>query len=208
MEPKSLVFEKHYNDYLQRLDALDFDTIALKLGGQINKTPRETSIILPLLGESYEISSQGIRDSSGEKPRYDICIILCRHLLMCPEILPHDRQWASFKDLKEAGPLTVYFKDNVEHAIAAGFAGKLEALKSCTAALNGTAPNLDVSYDFAVQIAGLPKIPMVLLFNEADEFFPSECFVLFERQVEIYLDAECIAMLGHRLAGMLKQSLP
>lgn len=204
MEPKSLVFEKHYNDYLQRLDALDFDTIALKLGGQINKTPRETSIILPLLGESYEISSQGIRDSSGEKPRYDICIILCRHLLMCPEILPHDRQWASFKDLKEAGPLTVYFKDNVEQAIAAGFAGKTEELKRCIAALNGYPPKLEVSYDLAVQVDALPKIPMVLLFNDAEESFPPECTLLFERQVETYLDAECIAMLGYRLARQLK----
>lgn len=208
MKPESPVFEKHYTDYLQQLDRLDFDAVALKLGGQVNKTPRAKSMTLPLLGKFYEISCRGIQDSTGEKPMYDICIILCRYLLMCPEILPCDREWVAFRDLKDSGPLTVYFKDNVEQAIAAGFAGKLETLKSCTAVLNGTAPNLDVSYDFAVQVAGLPRIPMVLLFNDADESFPSECFVLFERQVEIYLDAECIAMLGHRLAGMLKQSLP
>ena len=138
---------------------------------------------------------------------YDICIILCRYLLMCPEILPCDRHWVAFRDLKDSGPLTVYFKDNVEQAIATGFAGEIEALKHGIAALKGCPPDLDVSYDLAMQVAGLPKIPMVLLFNDVDESFPSVCSVLFERQVETYLDAECIAMLGYRLASLLKHSL-
>jgi hypothetical protein len=206
MEPKSLVFEKHYNDYLRQLNALDLDAIALKLGGKLNKTPRGKTMELPLLGRAYRISPQGITDSSGKQPTYDICIILCRHLLMCPEILPHDPQWVAFRDLKDSGPLTVYFKDNVEQGIATLFSGNTDELKRCTKALNGVAPNLDVSYDLAVQVAGLPKIPMVLLFNDADDAFPSECSILFERQVETYLDAECIAMLGHRLARQLNHA--
>lgn len=204
MEPKSLVFEKHYNEYLQQLSSLDFEAIALKLGGQINKNPRGKSIILPLLGKPYEISSRGIRDSSGKKPMYDICIILCRHLLMCPDILPQDRHWVAFRDLKTSGPLTVYFRDNVEQAIATGFTGKIEELKHGMTALKGVAPDLDVSYDLAIQVAGLPKILMVMLFNDADDTFPPACSLLFERQVETYLDAECIAMLGYRLAVQLK----
>jgi hypothetical protein len=207
MESQSQVFEKHYHDYLQQLDALDFDAIALKLGGQANKNTRCTSLGMSLLGQPYEISPHGITDSSGEKPSYDICIILCRHLLMCPEILPHDRQWVAFRDLKDGGPLTVYFRDNVEQAIAKEFAGKVEELKQGMAALKGYTPNLDVSYDLAMQVDGLPKIPMVLLFNDAEESFPPECSLLFERQVETYLDAECIAMLGYQLASQLKHAL-
>lgn len=207
MNPKSQVFEKHYNDYLQQLDALDFDAIALKLGGQINKNSRGNSLGMSLLGQFYDISPHGITDSSGKKPRYEICIILCRHLLMCPEILPHDRQWVAFRDLKDAGPLTVYFRDNVEQVIAKGFAGKVQELKQGMAALKGYTPNLDVSYDLAMQVDGLARIPMVLLFNDAEESFPPECSLLFERQVETYLDAECIAMLGYRLASQLKHAL-
>lgn len=207
MEPKSQVFEKHYHDYLQQLDALDFDAIALKLGGQINKNSRGNSLGMSLLGQFYDISPHGITDSSGKKPRYEICIILCRHLLMCPEILPHDRQWVAFRDLKDAGPLTVYFRDNVEQVIAKGFAGKVQELKQGMAALKGYTPNLDVSYDLAMQVDGLARIPMVLLFNDAEESFPPECSLLFERQVETYLDAECIAMLAYRLASQLKHAL-
>ena len=206
MEPESRVFEKHYNEYLQRLNSLDFDGVAKKLGGQINKNSRGKSLGMSLLGQAYNISPQGITDSSGKKPSYDICIILCRHLLLCPEILPHDPQWVAFRDLKDTGPLTVYFRDNVEQAIAREFAGKIEALRQGMKGLNGYAPDLDVSYDLALQVDGLAKIPMVLLFNDAEESFPAQCSLLFERQVEIYLDAECIAMLGYRLAAQLKHS--
>jgi len=207
MEPKSLVFEKYYNDYLEQLQIIDFDTIAPKLGGRADKNSQGRFLSLSLFGRSHDISPREIINSSGEKPTYDICIILCRYLLMCPGILPHDSQWVSFRDLKDAGPLTVYFRDNVEQAIAAEFAGKTEELKNCMAGLNGYTPDLDVSYDLAMQVDALPKIPMVLLFNDADELFPPECSILFERQVETYLDAECIAMLGHRLASQLKHGL-
>lgn len=204
MESQANVFEKYYIDYLKQLESLDFDAIALKLGGQVSKNVQGKCLRVSLLGQSYDISHRGITDLSGKKPMYDICIILCRYLLMCSGILPHGRQWVAFRDLRDSGPLTVYFRDNVERAIARVFAGKTDQLKQGMAVLNGYPPDLDVRYDLAMQVDGLPKIPMVLLFNDADESFPPECSILFEQQVETYLDAECIAMLGYRLASRLK----
>jgi len=204
MIPKSPVFERHYQDYLKRLKSLDFESIALKLGGQMHKTQWGNSLTLPFFGNSYEISCQGITGPEGEKPGYDICIILCRYLLMCPATMPHEPQWVAFRDLKDSGPLTVYFRDNVEQAIAAQFSENLDGLKQCMATLEGHPPELEVYYDLAMQVDALPKIPMVLLFNDRDESFPVKCSILFQRNVEIYLDAECIAMLGYRLFAILK----
>ena len=206
MEPQATVFEKYYIDYLKQLESLDFDAMALKLGGQVKKNFQGKCLRVSLLGQSYDISPRGITDLSGKKPRYDICIILCRHLLMCQAMLPHARQWVAFRDLRDSGPLVVYFRDNVEQAIVRVFAGKIDQLKQGMAFLNGYPPDLDVRYDLAMQVDGLPKIPMVLLFNDADESFPAECSLLFEKHVETYLDAECIAMLGYRLASLLKHS--
>ncbi|SDU20425.1 DUF3786 domain-containing protein [Desulfobacula phenolica] len=204
MEPKSKMFEKHYNDYLQRIACLDFNSISRKLGGKIHENQWGKSVKLTFFDKVYDISSKGIKDTSGKRPIYDICIILFRYLLMCPVTLPHDPQWVSFKDLKDAGPLTVYFRDNGEKAIAERFAGNTEKLKQYMAALNGYPPDLNVNYDLAIQIDALPKVPMLLLFNDADEGFPADCSILFERTVESYLDAECIAMLGYQLYVHLK----
>ncbi|MBU0971272.1 MAG: hypothetical protein KKC20_11530 [Proteobacteria bacterium] len=35
---------------------------------------------------------------------YDIC----RHLLMCPGRMPHDRQWVAFRALEDAGCIAMH----------------------------------------------------------------------------------------------------
>jgi len=55
-----------------------------------------------------------------------------------------------------------------------------------------------------VQFPALPKIPVLMLFNDADEEFPARCRVLFERRAENYLDMECLAMVGMLLFEYLK----
>jgi hypothetical protein len=55
-----------------------------------------------------------------------------------------------------------------------------------------------------MQFNALPKIPVLLLFNDADEEFPAQCAVLFERRAENFLDMECLAMVGMLLFEYLK----
>ena len=50
-------------------------------------------------------------------------------------------------------------------------------------------------------------IPVIMLYNDADEEFSAKCSVLFESRAEKYLDAECIAMLGRQLFRHLKKAL-
>jgi hypothetical protein len=46
----------------------------------------------------------------------------------------------------------------------------------------------------------------LILFNDADEEFPAQCMVLFERRAENYLDMECLAMVGMLLFEQLKRA--
>jgi hypothetical protein len=57
-----------------------------------------------------------------------------------------------------------------------------------------------------MQFNALPEIPVLMLFNDADEEFPAQCAVLFERCAEKYLDIECLAMVGMLLFEYLKQA--
>jgi hypothetical protein len=50
----------------------------------------------------------------------------------------------------------------------------------------------------------LPKVPVLLLFDDVDEEFPAQCKVLFERRAEHYLDPECLAIIGRLLNNFLK----
>ena len=211
----SPVFEQHYRDYLQQLASLDIKTIGPALGGRILNESQEPMVSLPYFNKTYRVSSQGILDPSGQKPGYDTCILLCRYLLMGAGLIgkengnkPKALEWVGFRDLKDSGPLTVYFSNNVEQAILNALTGRLAEFKAEMEQLKGRVPDLDVQYDLAVQLDGLPRIPMLLLFNDAEDGFPASCSVLFKKDVETFLDAECIAMVGYRLAVLIANVFP
>ena len=126
-----------------------------------------------------------------------------RYLLMCPSKEPTHYAWASFRDFKDSGPLTTYWASEVEGALVGAFSGQLSDLAKAAVQLGGYTPDAEFPYDAAYCFDALPKIPMLLLFNDADEEFPARCTVLFQASAEAYLDGECLAMLGAQLAGRL-----
>ena len=163
-------------------------------------------LLIPVFGSVYRISSKHIRDSEGKLPGFDVCVIISRYLLLCPDKTPGDKAWSSFRDMKDSGPLTKYFKNEVEEAIAARFTGKVDQLKAACLSLGGHHPGIDISYDCYLQCDALPRIPLLLLFNDAEDGFPATSSVLFERRAQDYLDPECLAMTGRLFYSLLKNA--
>ncbi|MCG8563589.1 MAG: DUF3786 domain-containing protein [Desulfobacterales bacterium] len=206
MESSAPVFEENYTIYKEKLAQLPVGERIVALGGSRDIPsgfPDDVDGILPFFGTPLGISAQGIVAENGEPPVYDTGIILFRHVIMCPEAPSDKTRWVSFKDLKDGGPLTVYFRDNVDQVLIRRFGTDVAGLQAAAEGLGGRPPELAVQYDVALQIQALPTIPVVLLFNGVDEEFPADCSILFEERVEEFLDAECIAMLGYRLARLL-----
>ncbi len=203
MQPKETVFDRTYKSYLEQLRKLSFESIAKNLGAKIEGN----AIKIPLFRSDYEVSVERISGPSGEKPTHDICVILSKYLLLCPDPPPKEKEWVSFRNLKDSGPLINYFTNDVERAIASCFSGKLDDFKKACNTLGGYPSVLEVKYDFAIQFDALPMIPIIMLYNDADEEFPAKCYVLFECRAEKYLDAECIAMLGRLLFSHLRKAL-
>ena len=106
--------------------------------------------------------------------------------------------------MKNSGPLETYFSNDVEAAIKNSFTGKTGLLKKASDLLNAIVPSMELNYDLAVEIALLPGLPAIIIFNDADEEFPASCSVLFDGNAESWLDAESLAMLGRLLFIKLK----
>jgi hypothetical protein len=62
---------------------------------------------------------------------------------------------------------------------------------------------MDWSYQFTARFEALPRVPLLLLFNDEDEDFPAQCTLLFQRRAEKFLDMECLAICGWLLADTL-----
>jgi len=202
MTNKESVFKKTYENYLAQVDRIDFNSVKQKLGVEVEKN----KIIIPLFGKPYEISTAGILDLGRKQPMFDICVILCKYILLCPQIPPKRQDWVSFRDLKDSGPLTSYFINDVEQAIATKFNGRLGDMKNACRILKGYSPDIEVSYDLSMQFDALPKVPVVMLFNDADDEFSASCSILFQRRAENYLDPECLAILGRCLFTYLEKA--
>jgi hypothetical protein len=197
------VFEKNYQNYCAQMAKIDFESIKDKLG-IIHDGDR---MFIPFFNNRYLVSNNGIFDESGNRPDYIISIILSKYILLCPGQSHHDNEWVSFKDFKRVSHFTNvnYFSSDTERAIEKHFSGKLDKLKKASEELDGSQHEMEISYDLSMQFNALPRISLLLLFNDGDEEFPAKCTVLFQRHAEYYLDPESLAMTSACLARELKR---
>lgn len=164
-------------------------------------------IIIPFFQRQYRVASDGVFDEDGRRPLFSVSVVLCRYLIMCP---PHSvddgAEWASYKDFLDAAPFAGAFDINTEKAIARNFSGRVGDLSRACQNLGGRDFGDGLAYDLAVVIRSLPRVPLYLLFNDADDEFPAQCRILFERRAELFLDMECLAILGWLLSDYLMQA--
>jgi hypothetical protein len=198
---KPSVFKETYQNYLDQIGKIDLDSRAEKLGGRVEKD----ELVLSLFGRPYRISSRGITDPSGIQPPMGICVVLCKYLLLCPDMPSLDKEWVSYRDFKDSAPLVHSFVNHTEQPIARKFSNRLEDLEVACKKLGGRDPGLDLNYELIMKLYPLPKVPVLLLFDDVDEEFPAQCKVLFERRAEHYLDPECLAIIGMILNDFLSK---
>ena len=199
MKNQASIFEKHYEFYLRQIKDISLEEIADHLGVDFIKN----EMILSFFGNTYRIRQEGILDRYRNRPLYAICIVLFKYILTSPKTIYFESPWTSYKDFKDAGPLISFFSNDVENAIVNHFSGKTRDLKKACENLGGKMADIDIFYDVSMQVIALPKIPMLLLFNDTDEEFPAQCSVLFKKNIENYLDMESVAIMGNIFSKML-----
>ena len=199
MPQKSQVFEKNYDYYLQKIGSLDLEKAARNVGGDYS----DGELIVLFFDETIRVSGKGVLNHRGKRPHYAICIALFKYVLMNSPGLQKESEWTAYRQFKDAGPLVVYFANDVEKAIKRHFEGRATSLKKACGKLGGTDPGMDVSQDVAFRFQALPHAPVLLLFNDRDDEFPASCSVLFQKDLEKYLDMESVAILGQIFANKL-----
>lgn len=198
----STIFEKHYEDYCRQISELNFSAIKDKLGIEI----RDDHAIIPFFGQNYFVSHSGIKNSYGSRPNYGICVILSKYLLLCPNKEPEDNnEWSSLKDFHKRSQLINFnvFHSDVERPIIKTFSGRLTELLDASKQLEGKIGDFSTSYDICMEFNALPKIRVLLLFNDNDCEFPASCSLLYNRHAEDYLDPESLIMIGIALTNRL-----
>jgi len=196
---KAAVFEETYRDYLKQLADIDYLSRADILGGRTSGS----ELIINFYGKEYRVSARGITDPGGQKANFAICVVLCKYILGCPGKVMQDGTWVTYREFKDAGPLIGYFNANTNKTIESTFSGRMDLLTRASQRLAATPVEDDAAYDLSLMFKALPRIPVMLRFNDSDAEFPAQCAILFRQSAEQYLDMESLAIVGTFLAGNL-----
>jgi len=199
MRTQAPIFEKIYREYLEDVAALDFAAKAEILGIRVEGK----TIGIPFYHKVFTITPDGIADSEGKRPHHTVSVTLCKYLLLCPESPPGDRTLVTYKDFRDAAPYVGGFRNTAEKRIAKYFSGRTNALEKRCRDFGGKACDIGINCELSYVFQALPEVPIYLIFNDADEEFPADCTLLFERRAAEYLDMECLAMVGMVLAEWL-----
>lgn len=204
MDEASNVFEKNYQDYCTQIEKVDFESIKHTLGIKNHKD----GYLIPFFNKKIQILDNEILDLSGNRPDYMVSVIIAKYILLSPEKLKIIDGWASFKDFKKAANFisTSSFASDTERSIAKHFSGRLNKLKNACEKLGGLHHELGISYDLSMTFNALPRISILLLFNDSDEEFPAKCTILFQKHAEYYLDPESLVMTIGFLFKILKKN--
>jgi len=195
------VFDEIYKNYLAEVSAIDLSLAGKRLGIEVDG---DTAII-PFYGVPHRVSGNGVLDAAGRRPIHAVSVILCKYLLLCPkQAPPAANEWLRYHSFKDAAPYAGGFRNTAEQPIGKTFSGKLDDLKNACTNLGGQPGDAPFSCDLAINFPALPKVNLLMLFNDRDEEFPADCTILFENHADAYLDMECLAMLGMVLAVWLK----
>jgi len=200
---RSDVFKQTYEKYLNQIRQIDFLLKANVLGLEREKD----SLVIPVYNTYYRFNSNGIVTEDDKELSVPLQVILCKYILTASmEPIASENRWQTYREFKDAAPLVSYFTTNTTLIIENTFAGKVQALKNRCEEVGGKAQETEV-YDLSFRFHALPRIPVIVNFNDSDEMFPAACSLLFHLSAGNYLDMECLAMTGTLLASILTDSV-
>lgn len=190
-------YEEVYTGLVERLEEVDFNHSVTHLGVQ----NADDGFNLKIFARDCLIDREGIKASDGTPLDFKIRIVAAHYLLHAGQG-EETGQLVAYRDFKDGAFFHPSFAQTVEQRIAERFSGRIQDLKK-SGETNGGRRIGGLGGDVCLRFSAFPKIPVVLIFYDADDDFPSSARILFDSSAPRFLDMECLAVLGMILADEL-----
>lgn len=205
MKEPNQIFEINYESYLRQLDDADLSLCESILGITVDEENRTAQI--PFFKKLYRVSRFGVVDDRDKRPDYGTCVVLLKYLLMCPKQVPTGTDWVTYRDFKDSGQTQIAgLSSYTSQAISKQYAGNLSGLEAAVHVMGGRPPETEYPYDISAVFKALPRLPMLFLYNDADDQFSAQASILYERRAASFLDAECRIMVDWYFLEHLKRA--
>jgi hypothetical protein len=184
-------YDKIYSTLLPKLAELDWAESASRLGG----TRSEDGVRLSFLGRDYIITNDGVEPEDGEPVNVNIRSILIYYVTSSGSgDFSHD--FALLNRLTgmidgQKNLANSIMNDPLIREFADDYGRFARAMES----LGGVEIPTSSSGKHVWQLRPLPKILSQIVFYEADEEFPADIQIMFDRSAPRFLDFECLAFM-------------
>ncbi len=181
---------------VRELGLLDPSWMASR-SGTFYSYPRR-SFFVPFFGEAYAVTypEGAVAREDGTPAGAREALIILHYLVRADGSRVRD-QWVAYRDLPGARYHEPAFVAEVERPLSLGLAGRLEAVRKWA---ERRARPVDVPGDVAAAWDVLPRVPLLLVFNEADEEFPASARIFFDVTAPNYLPTEDLSVLAELAA--------
>ena len=112
-------------------------------------------------------------------------------------------EWISFADLPDGRMYNQAFQGYSGHELARKFG--LDVTAFCRAAEDAGGIREELG-DAAYRFQALPRVPLLVVYWQGDEDFPSSCQILFDASASQCLPTDACAILGSMLKSKIVQS--
>ena len=189
----------------ERASDMTAESFPPRLGGDLVEEDGIPVFRLPYFTDTLRIKNLTITTHDGEPlTRWEQVFIL-NHLAQGGSKSPTGR-WKGFIELPNTTSKIKNMVDSVEKPIAEAFADNILLLKE-RALDQGARVEIEHagSADIALRFSPFPRVPVILLFWDADEKegFEAKAKLMFDETVMDHLDIESIVFLGEEIAGRL-----
>jgi hypothetical protein len=173
----------------------NYDNVFDDLLGEFWEEAAKKSAEVTLFNEFCTVRQEGI--FAGTR-RIDTIggILILRYLLHPPGDKIMD-EWVPYREFRDGANFASYIKTNIEDVIAREFAGRKAALAGRLESIGGTAYAFESKPDLSMMVYAFPSIPILSVFWDQDDEFPSSFQFLFDRSAPSFLDMESLAVLLH-----------
>lgn len=190
----------------QRSASMDIRDLPERIGGRLVDQNGQPALELPYLNDTIRISGDTITKRDGTPLNRWEQVFIFNHMAQGGRTEPTGR-WKGLVEFPNTVSKIKSMKSHVEEPLKEAFSGKIEQLRAAALRLGGRDMTRKVgSADIAIYFQVLPKVPVMLMFWDAEpeDGFETEARLLFDETLTDHLDIESIMFLSERLQQLLR----
>lgn len=174
---------------------------AERLGGKYE----DGRLTVRVLGREFHVDANGNVTSFCHINNWIQWLVLT--YVSTPDPKKPEGQWVRFSELSGGASAAGYFTKRCEEPLRI-IADEHTDVFFELLGLFGGRDVQGFESDYAVALAPLPNVPMLVLYWRAEDHFPSKLIVMFDPTVDTYLGLELITGIGRGIVEMFQKIIP